>query len=201
MTINSPDDKLIIGRLRQGDVVVFENLFKSHYRSLCVYAEELVREKAAAEEVVGDFFLKFWENHENITIQISLKAYLYTSIYNNCLKYLEHLKVLQKYRDYASYMVDNKDLWKPVSANYPLANLISQEIVGEIEQAINDLPDQCREIFSLSRFDELSYDEIAQKLGLSINTVRTQMSRALQKLRESLKEYLPFIILVFLLNS
>lgn len=161
MAFNSPEDKLIISRLRQGDVIVFEKLFKSNYRNLCLYAEEMVREKAAAEEIVGDFFLKFWENREAITIQISLKSYLYTSIYNNSLKYLEHLKVLHKYRDYASYMLNNKDLWHPLSANSPLANLISQEIVGEIEKAIEGLPDQCREVFSLSRFEELSYDDIA----------------------------------------
>lgn len=200
MEFTSPEDKIIISRLRQGDVVAFETLFKSHYRNLCIYAEDMVGEKSAAEEIVGDFFLKFWENHENIAIQISHKAYLYTSIYNNCLNYLEHLKVLQKYRDYAFYMIDNKDLWRPVSANYPLANLISQEIVGEIEQAIQDLPEHCREIFSMSRFEELSYEEIAQRLEISINTVRTQMSRALQKLRISLKEYLPLVACLLLMN-
>jgi RNA polymerase sigma-70 factor (family 1) len=200
MTINSSEDKIIIDRLRRGDGLTFEALFKSHYHNLCVFAEEMVREKAAAEEIVGDFFLKFWENQNTIVIQISLKSYLYTSVYNNCLKYLEHLKVLQKYRDYSEYMLNHKDLWSPVSANYPLANLISQEIVGEIEQAIQSLPDQCREIFNLSRFEELSYDEIALKLGISISTVRTQMSRALQKLRERLKEYLPLMIGLFLMN-
>ena len=200
MEFKSPEDNIIISRIRQGDVVAFETIFKSHYRNLCIYAEDMVGEKAAAEEIVGDFFLKFWENHATIVIQVSHKAYLYTSIYNNCLKYLEHLKVLQKYRDYAFYMINNKDLWRPVSANYPLANLISQEIVGEIEQAIQDLPDHCREIFSLSRFEELSYEEIAQRLEISINTVRTQMSRALQKLRISLKEYLPIIACLLLMN-
>lgn len=193
MIIHSSEDKIFISRLRQGDIMAFETLFKSHYRNLCIYAEEIVGEKEAAEEIVGDFFLKFWENHNSIEIRISYKSYLYTSIYNNCLSYLEHLKVLKKYHDYATYMINNKDLWHPVSDNYPLANLISQEIVAEIEQAIQELPDHCREIFSLSRFEELSYEEIAQRLGISINTVRTQMSRALQKLRSSLKQYLPVI--------
>jgi len=194
MVFTSPDSKLIIGQLRQGDIVAFENIFKSHYHNLCVYAWNLVGEKAAAEEIVSDFFLKLWENHKTIDIQISFKAYLYTSIYNNSLNYLEHLKVLQKYREHAMYVLNNKDLWRPVSTNYPLANLISKEIVGEIEQAIQDLPEHCREIFSLSRFEELSYEEIALRLGISINTVRTQMSRALQKLRLSLKQYLPLIV-------
>jgi RNA polymerase sigma-70 factor, ECF subfamily len=193
MVFISPDSKFINSQLRQGDVVTFENIFKSNYKNLCFYAESLVGEKAAAEEIVGDFFLKLWENHKTIDIQITIKAYLFTSIYNSSLKYLEHLKVLRKYYEYASYILDNKDLWSPVSANYPLANLISQEIVGEIESAIQDLPEHCREIFQLSRFEELSYEEIAEKLDISINTVRTQMSRALQKLRISLKQYLPLI--------
>lgn len=200
MTSGLSDDKYIVSLLRQGDRSTFEFLFKTYYRKLCMYAAGILKEKEAAEEVVGNFFLKFWENHQGLDIHISLKSYLYTSIYNNSLNYLEHLKVLEKYRDYATYVLDNKDLLQPVSENYPLANLISQEIVHEIEEAIQSLPEQCREVFCLSRFKELSYEEIAASLDVSINTVRTQMSRALQKLRDRLKEYLPVFIGILFVN-
>ena len=100
------------------------------------------------------------------------------------------MKVLHKYSEYATYTLKNIDLLHPESY-YPLSNLISNESVEEVENAINALPDQCREIFTMSRFDELTYEEIASQLNISINTVRTQISRALHKLREQLKEYVP----------
>jgi RNA polymerase sigma-70 factor (ECF subfamily) len=192
----SGDDKLTFINIRSGDISAFEQLFKENYRNLCYYAEDIVREKAVAEEMVSDFFLKFWEARENIEIRISLTAYMYTCVRNNCLKHLEHLKVLQKYKSYAIYTIQNSDLLFPTSA-YPINRLISKEIVSDIESAIELLPEQCRIIFNKSRFEELTYEEIARELNISINTVRTQMSRALVKLRESLKEYLPTVICFF----
>ncbi|NWJ52186.1 MAG: RNA polymerase sigma-70 factor [Bacteroidetes bacterium] len=192
----SGDDKLTFKKIKSGDISAFEMLFKENYRNLCYYAEDIVREKAAAEEMVSDFFLKFWEERENIEIRISLTAYMYTCVRNNCLKYLEHLKVLQKYKAYATYSIQNSDLLFPTSA-FPINRLISKEIVSDIESAIELLPEQCRIIFNKSRFEELTYEEISKELNISINTVRTQMSRALVKLRESLKEYLPTVICFF----
>ncbi|MDR1172161.1 MAG: RNA polymerase sigma-70 factor [Bacteroidales bacterium] len=160
-------------------------MFKAYYRGLCFYAEGIVGEKEAAEEIVSDFFMKLWENHEIIHITTSLQAYLYKGIYNNSLKYLEHIKVLNKYRGYGRYMATNHDLFQP-QADQPLSMLISRETVAEIENAIDALPAQCKEVFSLARLEGLSYQEIAEKLDISINTVRTQITRAMTKLRESL---------------
>ena len=146
----------------------------------------IIGEKEAAEEIVSDFFLKLWEERELIHITVSLQAYLYKGISNNCLKYLEHLKVLRKYHDHACYIAENQDLFTAHDDNNPLSMLISQETVAEIERAIDALPAQCKEVFLLTRMDGLSYQETADKLGVSINTVRTQITRAMTKLRESL---------------
>lgn len=187
------EDELFIENIRRGNISSFEKLFKENYHSLCYYAEDFLREKEAAEEVVSDFFLKFWENHESLVIQKSLKAYMYSSVRNNCIKNLERMKVQKKYSEYATYTLNHLDLLHPESS-YPLSNLISKESVEEVELAIDSLPDQCREIFNLSRFEELTYEEIAERLGISINTVRTQMSRALVKLRLRLKKYLSLLV-------
>jgi RNA polymerase sigma-70 factor (ECF subfamily) len=193
----SDDDNFTCKKIKGGDISAFEMLFKENYRNLCYYAEDIVKEKAAAEEMVGDFFLKFWEERENAEIRVSIAGYMYTCVRNNCLTYLDHLKVLQKYNAYATYAIKNSDLLYPTSA-FPIDLLISKEIVLEIENAIALLPEQCRAIFNKSRFEELTYDEIAKELNISINTVRTQMSRALVKLRESLKAYLPTLIGLFI---
>ena len=183
-----PDSiSIAIKELKKGNRKTFEWIFKTYYRALCFYAEGIVGEIEAAEDIVSNFFLKLWENHEIIYITTSLQAYLYKGVYNNCLKYLEHLKILRKYREHALYMIDNSDLFlSQTDHQQPLSLLISQETVAEIEQAIDDLPEQCREVFRLTRLDGLSYQEAAEKLGISINTVRTQINRAMTKLRKSL---------------
>lgn len=200
----SADEKKLILKIRRGDILAFEKLFKTHYRNLCLFAEYYVREKAMAEEVVDNFFLKFWEKRKAVDIRDSVKSYLYKSIYNQSMKYLEHLKVMKKYEDYARKILEQRELMS-TSDNYPLANLISKETEHDIEKAINKLPEKCREIFCLCRFENLSYEDVAARLNISLNTVRTQMSRALTKLRESLKDYLPMFLMLlcsslFMLN-
>lgn len=197
MTISIYENDLFM-QVKKGDVFAFERLFKTHYRNLCFFAENYVKEKAMAEEIVGSFFITLWEKRKTIEIKGSVKSYFYSSIHNQCIKYLEHLKVMKKYEEYASFRLRNKELLAPSSNAYPLANLISQETVKDIEKSIGELPERCREIFCLSRFEEMSYEDISVKLSISINTVRTQMARALQKLREDLKNYLPLAAIVIL---
>lgn len=171
--------------LKNGNIESFEWIFKTYYRSLCFYAEGMIGEKEAAEDIVSNFFLKLWENRETLHIT-SLQAYLYKGVHNNTLKYLERIKVLHKYCEHAMYMINNSDLFQSQIDQQPLLLMISQETVTEIENAINTLPEQCKEVFSLARLDGLSYQEVADQLGISINTVRTQITRAMTKLRESL---------------
>jgi len=177
-----------VTELKNGNMKTFEQTFKTYYRALCFHAEGLVGEKEAAEEIVSDFFLKLWENRESIHITASIQAYLFKGVYNNCLKYLEHVKVMRKYREHASYITENSDLFAAYDENHPLSMLISQETVAEIERAIDVLPAQCKEVFLLTRMDGLTYQEVADNLGISINTVRTQITRAMTKLRESLAQ-------------
>jgi len=197
MTISFTENELF-RKTKKGDVYSFEKLFKAYYRNLCFFAENYVKEKAMAEEIVGSFFINIWEKRSIIEIKGSVKSYFYSSVHNQCIKYLEHLKVMKRYEEYAISRLRSKELLAPSSNAYPLANLISQEIVEDIEKSINELPEKCREIFCLSRFEDMSYEDISAKLDVSINTVRTQMARALQKLRENLKNYLPLFAFIIL---
>ncbi len=194
----SLSDIHLFKQVKKGDVFAFEKLFKNYYKNLCFFAENYVKEKAMAEEIVESFFITLWEKRNIIEIKGSVKSYFYKGVQNQCIKYLEHLKVMKKYEDFAISMLRYKELLAPSEDAYPLASLISQEIVDEIEKSISDLPEKCREIFCMSRFDQMSYEEIASKLNISINTVRTQMARALQRLRESLKKYLPLFLVMVL---
>jgi RNA polymerase sigma-70 factor, ECF subfamily len=184
------DEKDLIRRLHEGKEDAFEQVFRQHFLKLCLYAEHYVRDKEAAEEIVEEFFCFFWINASQIIINSSLSGYIYISIHNRCLKYLRQEKVRHKYLENGQYIFTDRELLETVSDDYPDAYLVSRELEDIIEKAINSLPDQCRKVFSLSRLEDLSYVEISDKLGISINTVKTQMARALKKMKVSLKDYL-----------
>lgn len=173
----------------KGNLEDFSNLYSNYYILLCTIADQYVKDKYLAEEIVGDVFLKYWEKYNEIIITTSVKAYLVRSVQNRCINYLEHNKVKQK--------IENESTLFGLaeSDDYPLGTLYEKELASLINQAMNALPEQCRKIFLLSRDEELTYEEISQRLNISVNTIKTQIKIALSKLREWLKDYLPALML------
>ncbi|KIC93455.1 RNA polymerase sigma-70 factor [Flavihumibacter solisilvae] len=169
----------------------FEAVFKTHFKNLHAYAFTMVKDESTAEEMVQNVFCKLWEKREKLDIRNSATAYLYRAVYNECLNHLKHRKVKAAYVAYAST--------RPASDNNPASGKIQlNELESRLNAAINELPEQCRTIFQMSRFQELRYQEIADSLGLSIKTVENQMGKALRVLREKLVEYLPLLLLTLL---
>jgi len=183
----------LLKNIKDGTEDVYEFVFISFYNELCNYSLRLVKDKMTAEEIVQDVFVRLWENRERLSINSSLKAYLYRAVHNLCINYLDHQSVKLKYA--TTSLKNYSDLVSPVSSDYPIANLLARELDDKINQSLSELPDQCREIFLLIHDDDLSYKEAAAKLGISVNTVKTQLHRAIFRLRESLKDYLPTIVI------
>ncbi len=156
------------------------------YAGLHRYAFTFVQDAALAEEMVHQVFLKLLERQTPIMIHTSVKSYLYRSVYHECLNHLKQQKTRQ------TIHLDN--LHDAAHTETPAAKLQYTEFETQVHAAINDLPEQCRTVFQLSRFEELKYHEIATQLGLSVKTVETQMSRALKKLRVNLADYLPLLV-------
>jgi RNA polymerase sigma-70 factor, ECF subfamily len=188
------NQKLIEG-IRNGDLASFEELYHQYYVFLCLVAEHIVRNHSDAEEIVSDVFVKLWNIRQQVDISVSLKGYLVKAVHNTSLNYLEKNKMLRKHDNDIS-LADHKLLaW---GSDYPLGKLYEKEILSLLEKGIAELPEACREIFQLSRSHDLKYSEIASRLGISENTVKTQMKIALSRLKESLKDYL-IILIIFLL--
>lgn len=169
----------------------FEKLFKMHYKALHAYALVMVKDEDDAEEIVQQLFLKFWEKRDLLAIQTSLKAYLYKCVYHDSLNFLKHRKVQIKYDTYLQYET------KSSFAN-GVERLELSELQVQLNLALNNLPEQCRTIFQMSRFEELKYREIANELGISIKTVENQMGKALRIMRLKLAEFLILVIAVLL---
>lgn len=170
------------------DDQAFEHLFKAHYKELHAYAGVMLRDEEMAEEMVQGMFMKFWEKRDLLNIQSSVKAYLYKCVYNDCMNYLKHQKIKTKYQDFAAWSMNNEH--EAASAKLELSEL--EQKLGE---ALNELPEHCRTIFQMSRFEELKYREIAEQLGLSVKTVENQMGKALRILRLKLADYVTLLTL------
>lgn len=186
----NPDDHLILIKIKHGDEASYKLVFTKYYVRLCTFANRFIGNMHDSEEVVSEVFLFIWENRSNLIITISLKSYLFKMVQNKCLNHLKHKGIENEYiksveRNFAS--ADGSFHNEPV---YYSDNLIELELESEIKRAIDSLPEKCREIFQLSRYDNLKYSEISKKLTLSEKTVERQMGIALSKLREKLKDYL-----------
>lgn len=182
-------DKEVFFQIQSGQIPAFEMLFRTHYPSLCRFAGTYLQDPDWAEEVVQAAFIGIWEKKTEIHIDTSIKAYLYRTVRNSCLNELKHERVKQ------AYQAKQAALDEPFSS--PADHLtLEGELESKIHQAIAKLPEQCRLIFTMSRFEELKYQEIADQLGISVKTVENQMGKALKLMRGYLKEYLPLIALL-----
>lgn len=169
------------------DSQAFNQIYIDNFPALHRYAYTIINDGQLAEEMVHQVFLKILERKEDIKVHTSVKAYLFRSVNNECLNYIKHQKVKHNYQINATNNMANQ-------VETPSNKLAYKELEQHLKIAINDLPEQCRTIFQLSRFEELKYREIADQLGISIKTVETQMSKALKRLRIDLADYLPLIV-------
>ncbi len=176
----------IFSRIRQSDTEAFKTLFKMFYKPLITYAMRYVRSQPVAEDIVHDIFLKIWEQRREIQINTNFKSYLYKMTHNQALNYLKSKRL---------EISDIFDLKISVQEK-----LLTEEIVyvedlkNHIEQAIKELPERTRDVFTMHRFDHLKYSEIAEILNIKQGTVETHMVRALKYLRKRLSFILSSVI-------
>ena len=177
-----PSEKKILKKIKEGDIKQFEVLFKDYYEKLCRFAMVYVKNHEQSEEVIQDTFYNIWKNRNTLNITTSLKAYLYTAVRNNCLQELRKRSLDIKYENYYKSHYVNESI-------NPADELNAKELSGVINTTLNSMPERCREIFKMSRYEGLKYHEIADKLSISIKTVEANMGKALKQFRVSLKDY------------
>jgi len=174
-------DTEIIGRIRKGDVGQFELLFRSSYVSLVRYAKTLIKDHDTAEEIVQDLFFRLWQDKEKLNIESSLNGYLFRSVHNKCLHYIEHNRVVERHAE----DILNRQAERQES---PSDILNYKELQEKVARILERLPERCGKIFTMSRFEGLKYNEIAEKLSVSVKTVEANMGRALKEFRKELTQ-------------
>jgi len=165
----------------------FEQLFRQYYLTLCSITYGYVRDRMVIEEIVDDVFIKFWNYRTQIVIRSSIKDYLVKSTRNACIDYI---RANQKYIQNTS-SIDEQQIVCTTLADLdenPLEYIINQETGQRITQAIDELPERYRLTFRLCRIDELSYEETAEIMSVSKNTVKSNLRDAMAILREKLKD-------------
>jgi RNA polymerase sigma-70 factor (family 1) len=185
-----PENAQLQQLLEENEEAFMEALFRTYFSFVCKTIYRIVQDKATAEDLAQDVFIKIW-NRRSALHQVYFKAYLQRAGINMALDYLDKNKRKGVHMPLEEYM-------EPVQAAPAGQSL--QQTTRHIQQAIDKLPEKCREIFVLSRYEELSYREIATTLNISVKTVENQMITALKKLRVSLQDYLQVMIL-FLAGS
>jgi RNA polymerase sigma-70 factor, ECF subfamily len=176
-------DRELLDRLRQGDRDAFDTVFRAHYPTLVGVAERIAGERAVAEELAQDVMLELWRRHATLAVDESLRAYLVRAARNRALNHLRHERMKVRTAPRAA--------GETVSHPEAPSNLAEAEIDAAVREAVNALPERCREVFELSRGQGLRYAEIASALGISVKTVEAQMGKALRVLRERLAPWLP----------
>ena len=167
----------------------FKAVFETFYPRLLRFAEAYVGDRFEAGDILQDVFLRLWEKRASLPADINLQAYLLTMVKNQCMDFLRHRRVVQQLSVNWETLQERE-----ASFNYyAISQFDPEEMDIEtlerlVEKAINELPEQCRKAFELSRYDGLKYKEIADKMGISVKTVETHISHALKILRVTLKD-------------
>ncbi len=171
------------------DKVLFEKLFKQYFEPLCAFAKSYIYDLEASKDIVQKAFINLWNNREKIDASKPVKSYIYTSVRNLCLNHIrDNKKFNSQILDFDSV---DENLFTAESDNLEVG-----ELQTKIDKAIDALPEKSRQIFEMSRFEDLKYKQIAEKLEVSIKTVEAHISKALKLLKVDLEDYILTIIIL-----
>lgn len=160
-------------------------MFKELFKPLCGFSMKYIGDLDESKNLVHDVFIAVWEKYEDLPEDTNFRSYLFTSTRNRCLNYIRDRKKvvpLEGAHEQGKASEDN--------------SLEARELEKEIELAINTLPEKCRIVFVMSRYEELKYAEIAEKMNISVKTVEAHMSKALSLLRKALVNFLSLVLFV-----
>ncbi len=170
----------------------YESTFREHYEPLTRYAHSILKNQEEAEDAVQRLFVKFWEKRFELQVQ-NARAYLYRATYNTCLNQIKQSKHTLNHVSEENVQVQTSETASD--------HVLGVELQEQIQQAMQELPEKCRQVFHLSRFEEKSYKEISEELNISVKTVENHIAKALRIMRSELSEYLPLLLITILVSK
>jgi len=179
----------LLEELKHGDKKAYSLLFNKYYKNLVLFGGNFLQNKQLCEDIVQSIFLKLWKDRESLDIQTSLKSFLLRSVQNSCLDELRHKGVVREHESYSLTFGASDDMDTDKYVLY-------SDLQAHLEAALIKLPAACREAFEMNRLEGLKYREIAERLNVSERTVEVRIGKALSLLRDHLKEFLVFFLLI-----
>ncbi|SES70909.1 RNA polymerase sigma-70 factor [Prevotella sp. kh1p2] len=189
-------EELIARQLREGREEAYAYLFSHHYAVLCHIAEGYVHDSFTAETIVGDTIFHLWEVRSELEISTSLRAYLAQSVRRRCLDYLKSRQCRQEKAVRKCSLEQLPAVQYLCSDDYPLGRLLEKELEEKITEAVGKLPEKCRRVFCMSRFEGRCNEDIARELAISVSTVKYHLATALSFLRGELGKYLVILLIL-----
>ncbi|MEZ5056350.1 MAG: RNA polymerase sigma-70 factor [Saprospiraceae bacterium] len=190
MSFHNSDEGEILRLFESEPQKAMSVIFEKHYDRLCLVAIRVVKDGTAAEDIVQEVFCELWKKRNELNITSSLFGYLKRSVFNKSLNYIKKKNIFSEEEPEEYQTISNEALSDEV--------LAATELEKAMNLAIDNLPEKARIPFCLNRYEEMTYPEIAEKLGVSVKTVEYQMSKALQILRKAAE---PFLSLALLLSN
>lgn len=180
------EEQLLLDRLVRGDIGALDTLYVRYAPNVYDFALRFLKNETEAEDVTQDVFLHVWENRSFVGQAMSIRAYLFrmtrNAIFNRFKRSRMHLQ----------YIRQTETREAELSAD-PSRRITSEDLLEMIELAIENLPEQCRKVFKMSRYEHMSYNEISARLGISPHTVQFHISEALARLRKLMSVLSVFI--------
>ena len=172
-------DDILMG-LKRRDETALSVLFDTYYEKLYLFAEKYIYDSDKAHDIVQDVFLKIWENAERLELTSSIQHYLFASVRNGCLNYLKSLQIEDRNnRKYAEAYIE--------SQNVDMVD--DEELLARVRQVLDELPEKCREVCLLRFVEGCKYAEIAARLDMNENTVKAQLHRGMERLKQAFATY------------
>ncbi|MFT6336251.1 MAG: RNA polymerase sigma-70 factor (ECF subfamily) [Halioglobus sp.] len=171
----------VLDMLKSKPEVALRSLYSAYYRYVCTVVYKMIGDGSIAEDISQEVFIEVWKRRESLDVKTSLKGYLRMIAVNKTLNHIRTKKM--------DFEQEDAILQVPSTENSTQKKLEAEDLQNAINIAVDDLPERCRIIFGLSRYEEQTYREISEQLGISIKTVENQISKALKLVRKAVLDY------------
>ncbi len=197
---NKTFSKALLDKIKQGDRLAFEQLFKLYFERLHNFANTILKDECIAKDIVQEVYIRFWEKRNSIE-PLNIESFLYKLVRNQCISHIRHIKVINNTKQGLSDIKNIEELYRIDFVRDEPYVVIESELKQEITQLIDALPQKCREVFALSRIKGLKNKEIAEQLNMQVKNVEKHITKALAIFREHFGDRVPVALIVLIMKS
>nr|WP_321450956.1 RNA polymerase sigma-70 factor [uncultured Carboxylicivirga sp.] len=192
-------NEFVFIQLKDGNESAFEHVFKANYDSIVGFCYQFIFDHDKAASLAQEAFINLWINRNKIETFNGIKSFLYTYAKSSCLNFIRHQKVIKRYENQRLQQVE-RDINAEILDSFDFDSIEFTEMEELIYGAIDELPDKCKQVFMMSRFESKKNKEIAEELQISVKSVEANITRALKQLSIKLAEFLPAVLVQLIIR-